>query len=277
MTWATRFKLLFGMIGVFVIIAAFTFIYTERESTAASESAVITATRLPVGTDYGGKIVEQHAEEGEAVAEGDALFTIDSLARQQDLEREAEAEEREAEAEEREAEATLDAPSAEPSADTSASSSGAEPEGDSDEEFSPLWTVSASTYGTIAEVPTAVGGYVPAGGIVAQVYEEDSLYVSADFVLTPRDFDRLQLGAPVEVRLPDRTTVTGSVEEIEVATEEGAARAFVRVDSEEITQSDPAGLTAPGTPVTATVDLRDDGPLAGLRDAATDFLEQIGL
>ncbi|MFW7414630.1 HlyD family efflux transporter periplasmic adaptor subunit [Demequina sp. SO4-18] len=281
MTWATRFKLFFGTLGVLVIIAALTFVYTERESSATSQSATITATELPIGTDYAGKIVEQHVEEGAHVAEGDVLFTIDSLARQQDLEREAEAEEREAKADAQEAEAAdvanASSPEAAAPATASSSSSDEESSDGGDEEFSPLWTVTASAYGTVAEVPTAVGGYVPAGGIVAQVYEEGSLYISADFVLTPRDFDRLQLGAPVEVRLPDRSIVVGSIEEIEVATEEGAARAFVRVDSDEITDSDPAGLTAPGTPVTATVDLRDDGPLAGLRDAATDFLEQIGL
>ncbi|MDN4480778.1 HlyD family efflux transporter periplasmic adaptor subunit [Demequina muriae] len=299
MTWGTRFKMLFGTMGVFILIAALTYVYTERESSATSATAVVSANTLPVGSDYGGKLVEQHVEEGAYVSEGDALFTIDSLGRQRDLEMEARAEAQDEAAESAE---TTDDSSPEPSASeassdaessdsaSSDSASGDSAPGDSapsrdadtesasdDEEFSPLWTVTASASGTVAEVPTGVGGYIPAGGIVAEVFEDDSLYVSADFLLTPRDFDRLQIGAPVEVRLPDRTTVTGTVDEIEVATEDGAARAFVRVASEDIAHSDPAGLTAPGTPVHATVELRDDGPLAGLRDTATDFLEKIGL
>lgn len=280
MTWGTRFKMLFGTMGVFILIAALTYVYTERESSATSATAVVSANTLPVGTDYGGKLVEQHVEEGAYVSEGDALFTIDSLGRQRDLELEARIE---AQDEAAEAAETTDDSSPEPSASEAASgaessdSASSDSASADDEEFSPLWTVTASASGTVADVPTGVGGYVPAGGIVAKVFEDDSLYVSADFLLTPRDFDRLQIGAPVEVRLPDRSTVTGTVDEIEVATEDGAARAFVRVASEDIAHSDPAGLMAPGTPVHATVELRDDGPLAGLRDSATDFLEKIGL
>ena len=41
---------------------------------------------------------------------------------------------------------------------------------------------------------------------------------------------------------------------------------------------DPANarLAVPGTPVSATLSLRDDGPLAGPTDAAFDFLRKIG-
>ncbi|WP_062131340.1 HlyD family efflux transporter periplasmic adaptor subunit [Demequina aestuarii] len=276
MTWATRFKMLFGTMGVLILIAALTYVYTERESSATSASAVVSANTLPVGTDYGGKLIEQHVEEGAYVSEGDVLFTIDSLGRQRDLEMEARADAQD-EAAESSVASSPEPSASEVSSDAESSDAASGASASDDEEFSPLWTVTASASGTVAAVPTGVGGYIPAGGIVAEVFEDDSLYVSADFLLTPRDFDRLQIGAPVEVRLPDRTTVTGTVDEIEVATEDGAARAFVRVASESIAHSDPAGLTAPGTPVNATVELRDDGPLAGLRDAATDFLEKIGL
>ncbi|MFN3865449.1 MAG: HlyD family efflux transporter periplasmic adaptor subunit [Demequina sp.] len=273
MTWATRFKLVFGVLGVLVIVAALTYVYTERESNATSASAAITAQTLPVGTDYGGKIVEQFVEEGDHVEAGDALFTIDSLQRQLDLEARAAAAALAASNE-------AAADGAEPPSSTSASSAvaldaqeGQRPE----EELSPLWTVTASASGTIADVPTGVGGYVPAGGVVAHLFEQGSLHVRADFLLTPRDFDRLQVGAPVELRLPDRSTIAGTVDRVEVATEEGAARAFVRVESPDMIDREPVGLTAPGTPVNVKVELRDDGPLAGLRDSAEDFLERIGL
>jgi hypothetical protein len=51
----------------------------------------------------------------------------------------------------------------------------------------------------------------------------------------------------------------------------------VRVDSPELTKGDLGDLTKPGTPVVATLQLQDDGPLAGVSDLAFDFLRQIGL
>lgn len=265
MTWATRFKLLFGMLGVLILVAALTYVYTERESNAMSATATISAQMLPVGTDYGGKIVEQLVKEGDHVEVGDALFTIDSLDRLRDLQSQ--------EAMETAATSSDAAPPAASTTDEPADDA----EADGEEPLSALWTVTASAAGTVAAVPTGVGGYVPSSGIVAEIVEDDSLYVQADFVLLPRDFDRLQVGAPVELRLPDRSTVIGEVDRVEVSTEGGTALAQVRVESPDMKGREPIGLTAPGTPVNATVELRDDGPLAGLRDAAESFLKRIGL
>jgi hypothetical protein len=44
-----------------------------------------------------------------------------------------------------------------------------------------------------------------------------------------------------------------------------------------LTTGDLGNLTKSGTPVVATLQLRDDGPLAGVSDMAFDFLRQIGL
>ena len=38
-----------------------------------------------------------------------------------------------------------------------------------------------------------------------------------------------------------------------------------------------SGLYRPGTPVVATLSLRDDGPLAGVSDSFRDFLRRMGL
>ncbi len=62
-----------------------------------------------------------------------------------------------------------------------------------------------------------------------------------------------------------------------MATEQGQALTEVRVDSESLKESNLATLTKPGTPVVATLQLRDDGPLSGVTDAVFDFLRQIGL
>jgi hypothetical protein len=67
------------------------------------------------------------------------------------------------------------------------------------------------------------------------------------------------------------------VSTIEVATENGQAATQVRVDSPELTKGNLGDLTKSGTPVVATIHLRDDGPLAGVSDLTFDFLQQIGL
>ena len=51
----------------------------------------------------------------------------------------------------------------------------------------------------------------------------------------------------------------------------------VDVESPELSASPSSGITSPGTPVDATLHLRDDGTLAGVTDAVRDFSRQIGL
>ena len=104
-----------------------------------------------------------------------------------------------------------------------------------------------------------------------------SQFVEAKYVLSPRDYERVQQGAPVSILLPNNHTVHGTVSTVEVATEQGQALTEVRVDSKSLKESDLATLTKPGTPVVATLQLRDDGPLSGVTDAAFNFLRQIGL
>jgi hypothetical protein len=84
-------------------------------------------------------------------------------------------------------------------------------------------------------------------------------------------------GARVDILLPNNQTVTGTVTTIRVATENAQALTEVRVDSDELAEESLANLTKTGTPVTATLQLRDDGPLAGINDRLFDFLRQIGL
>jgi hypothetical protein len=105
----------------------------------------------------------------------------------------------------------------------------------------------------------------------------DSQYVDAKFLLSPRDYERIEKGANVDIVLPNNQIITGTVTTVEVATDQGKALTEVRVDSPTLAQADLENVNQPGTPVTATVQLRDDGPLAGVSDKAFDFLRQIGL
>ena len=54
---------------------------------------------------------------------------------------------------------------------------------------------------------------------------------------------------------------------IKVDTAGGNAAAKIRIDSPELADAELSTLTRTGTPVVATVRLRDDGPLAGVTDA----------
>ncbi|WP_084101499.1 HlyD family efflux transporter periplasmic adaptor subunit [Demequina sp. NBRC 110051] len=272
MTWGNRIRLFLGLIVVFAIVAALTFVYTERESSAMSDTATFTAANLPMGTDYGGRVTEVMVEVGDTVAEGDPLLTLESKDREDELQQAADAAQtaadRAAETADGDEATADDAEEAEELADKAA---------EAEELVDDTWTVTASASGTIAQLPVGPGGYIPSGGTVATVYEEGTLGVKAELTLSPRDYDRLEDGAAVTIQLPDRSELEGTVDTVEATTQEGHARAVVSVASAALDAQEPTGLTAPGTPLVTTVDLRDDGPLAGLRDAAEDFLARMGL
>ncbi|HEY8590176.1 MAG TPA: HlyD family efflux transporter periplasmic adaptor subunit [Naasia sp.] len=243
MTWLSRIKLFLGSIAVFAIVTASTLLFTQRQSEVASASADITADSYAIGTDYGGTVVTQNVGVGDTVAAGQELFAIQSLSLLQDLRDQA------------------------ISFDTAAYY--VTPDG--------LMVFRATVAGTVSEVGTKLGDFVQAGTDLAVIDRTDALYVVGDYLLTPRDYERIEDGAEVDIMLPNRTILPGTVELIQVSTTDGQAQAQIKVTSDELVHGAANGLVSPGTPVTATLHLRDDGPLAGVRDAAFDFLQQIGL
>ena len=54
-------------------------------------------------------------------------------------------------------------------------------------------------------------------------------------------------------------------------------RAPLSVASSELVMGGAGGLIASGTPVTAILHLTEEGPLAGVKSAFRQFLEQIGV
>ncbi|MET3768340.1 multidrug resistance efflux pump [Marisediminicola sp. UYEF4] len=243
MTWKNRFKLFFGLIGVVVIVAALTVVFNQRQAQVTSTSASIEADRYPVGTDYGGTLIERFVDDGDAVTEGDTLFTVQSPSLQADL-----------------AEGLVQP-------DTVAYQ--VTPEG--------IVTLTATVDGTVSGITTERGSFVQAGQVLATIDEASSLYVAADYVLSSRDYARIEDGAQVEIALPNQALIRGVVSSIEVTTTEGEAETSVRIDSDELEDGAFNGLVSRGTPVTARLALRDDGPLAGVGDGLFDFLRKIGL
>lgn len=243
MTWSSRIKLFLGLVGVLVLVAGLTVVFNQRQTQATSVSASIEAEHYPVGIDYGGTLVSSNTEEDARVAAGDVLFTIESPSLQADLAK------------------GLVSPSTVAYSTT--------PDG--------VITVSAAVAGTVRDVSAQPGAFVQAGQVLATIDRAGSLFVSAQFRLTGRDYSRVGDGATVQLVLPNGLRVTGEVSSIDVETLEGAAETTVRVTSDALTDGAFNGLVSPGTPVTAHLELSGNGLLDGVADGVSDFLRKIGL
>ncbi|GAA3605969.1 HlyD family efflux transporter periplasmic adaptor subunit [Microlunatus ginsengisoli] len=244
MTWTNRFRLFGGIIGVLLIVAVLTLIFNQRQTKATSLTATIAADTYDVGAAYGGTVIKQYVKEGDVVAKGDKLFTINSVPLQQDLSNGLDLQ-------------SSDAYTVDKKAGT--------------------LTYKATVAGQVTDLKAKLGNSLGTGAPFATISVVDSQYVDAKFLLSPGDYARIEKGAPVDIVLPNNEIIAGTVSTIEVTTDQSKALTELRIDSPELTNSDLANVNHPGTPVTATVQMRDDGPLAGVSDMAFNFLRQIGL
>jgi multidrug resistance efflux pump len=244
MTWINRLKLFGGLLGVVALVAALTLIFNQRQTEATSLTATVAADQYQVGAAYGGTVTQQYVKEGDVVKKGQKLFTIQSVPLQQDL-----------------------------SNGLEISSSDAY---DVDTDKATL-TYKATVEGQVSDLKAKLGNSLGSGQDFARISVTDSQFVDAEYLLSPGDYGRVEQGAPVTVLLPNNQTLAGTVTTVEVATDSGQARTDVRVDSDQLKDVDLGNLAKPGTPVVATLQLRDDGPLAGVSDLTFDFLRQIGL
>ena len=243
MTWANRFRLASGLILVLVIVAAGTLLFTQRQNRALSTTAMLVAESYPVGSYYGGIVMQQYVDVGDEVRAGDPLFDVHSLQLRRDI------------ASGYVADATVLA--------------GVDEDGTS--------TVTATVDGTIASIGVPQGGFAAAGGVIASLDRAESLYVEAEFVLSARDYARIAEDAEAEVLLPSQETLIGAVAGIDVDTVDGQALSTIRIESTSLAEAPASGLFQPGTPVSVSIQLRDDGPFAGVSDALHDLLRKVGL
>jgi hypothetical protein len=189
-------------------------------------------------------MVDQLVEPGADVSEGDQLFTVSSFALQKDL------------------------------------ANGLEPVSTAAYEVEPetgLVTYLASADGTLEDFETRQGGYLPGGETIAVITQESTQFVEAQFRLQPVDYARIVVGGRADVELPNRDTLRGKVSAISVETAEGVALATVRVDVPELRSDQYAAFSKPGSPVTVTLTLHDDGLLAGPTDTLLQFLQRVGI
>lgn len=243
MTWSSRLKLVIGLVVVLAIVGACTVVFTQRQNSARSASATITAQEYSVGAVYAGTVVDQAVTVGDSVTTGQRLFTVRSPQLLRDLE------------------AGVIRPTDLDQVDTTAGT----------------YAVVSAVDGVVASVAAPVGDFVTSGAEIAQVDKTGSMGVTAQFTLTARDYGRIAKGSAVDIQLPNDTTVEGTVDAIEVETVDGRAASTITIASPNLVSEQIGGLYRPGTPVVATLALRDDGPFAGVADSFRDFLRRMGL
>ena len=241
MTWTNRIKLFLGLVAVLLTVAAATVIFNQRQSQVLSTTAQIEAEHYDVGTDYGGLVIERYVDEGDTVTAGQRLYAIESPMLLRDIEQ----------------------------GMVPADLTSVAPDG--------TLVVRASVDGTVASLGLDAGGYAGSGGVIATLDREGTVYVEAEFVLTPRDFGRVPVRATVDLRLPDGSVTGGTVTDFEVVTVDGDAHVTARIESPALAADTANGLVRPGTPLEATLHLTDDGPLAGAVDALGDLARKVGL
>ncbi|HEU0206594.1 MAG TPA: HlyD family efflux transporter periplasmic adaptor subunit [Pseudolysinimonas sp.] len=244
MTWATRIRLVIGLVAVLAVVLVFTLVLSVRQTEVTSASATVKALSYSVGSDFAGTVSELKVKEGDTVTKGEPLMTVQSAA-------------------------VVTASAAKGGIPTSPSykvSKGG------------MLTLNATEAGVVEKLGVQAGGFVSAGSALATIDRAQSLYVLAKFRLDPYDFSRIQKGARVDLVMPDQRQVTGTVSKIRVTTaDNGTASAEVEVLVPQLTLGSDNGLGSPGTPVQATLRLRDDGPLGGLRVMFAQLLQKLHL
>lgn len=226
MTWTNRFRLLGGLVVVLAVVAAATFQLNNARGRVESSTAQIAAESYVVGTPYAGLVVEQLAQVGDAVTEGQPLFLIDSANLQRDL------------------------------------SQGAVPPRtvQSDIDAQGYLTVRATGDGTVTALEGEVGTFVQESTALAEIQRAGSLHVSAEYVLTSQQYARLAEDAGATIVLPDGAQLAGAVSEVSVEDQDGQALVVVSVQSDELLAAEPEDrLVAAGTPVVTRLHLENDG------------------
>lgn len=238
MTWGNRFRLVVGLLGVLLVAALGTYRLNEARGVAQSSSAQIAAESYTVGAPYAGLVVDQLVEPGQAIAEGDALFVIESATLEHDI-----------------AVGLLPAEALATDLDDHG-----------------RFVVRATGPGTVTALEAGEGTFVQASSELATVQRAGSLFVEAQVELGTPEYARLAREAPVAIVLPDERELEGRVESMSVTTSGGRAQVILRVGSPDLADDADNPLVAAGTPVTARVQLSNDGVVTRAVDAVERYV-----
>lgn len=233
MTWRNRIRLGLGLVGVLALAAVLTMIVNRNNGIVESRSASLVAEDYPVGTDYAGTVTQQYVHTGDIVKAGQPLFEVQSATLERDI------------------------------AQNLVTAGNLTYEVKNDNTI----VLAATNDGVVSSVAYTNGAFVPANTTIATIQQAGSMYVSADFVLSAKDYARIPAQAQVDLVLPNNEKVTAQVSQIQVQTEDGQARTIIRAYSPDL--ADGTGLFAVGTPVQATLHLDNSGVVTDVTNSIT--------
>ncbi len=240
MNFLTRLKYLVGILLVVGAVAALALSMNHRISTVHDVSATVRTDDYTVGTPYAGTVVARKVDVGDQVGKGDPLFVVRSTELAREIEKDA-----------------------------------IEPEKSPyDIRGGSKVVIRATSAGKVSEVQPIEGAYVAANSTLAQVQEQGTSYVQADFRLTPKQYALMRGADDVTVRLPDERSVRAEIDRIGVRTDGASAATRLRVVSPDLNNR---GLFASGTPVDVDVTLRRDGLGESLRSLLAGLLTPGGV
>ena len=101
------------------------------------------------------------------------------------------------------------------------------------------------------------------------------LYVQAEYTLTPNEYARVADNATATVELPNHRTITAHVYKVKVETVAGQAQAVMTLTGSALKDGAQNGLVSAGTPVTAELQLRNDGVVTRTADSVKTYIEGI--
>lgn len=217
--------LLTFVVGIVLLLGAagFGLIHAyERAHALQATSAIIESDTAVVGTAFSGVIEDVSVRTGEEVRAGDELFRLQS-------------------------------PTLEQARETVAFNEEGVGYTVTDDD---TLIFEATADGTVGSLPYGVGSFVPANSEITTITLDDGLRVRASVPMTAGGYARLSTQTPVQVTLPGGDTVEAEVYELAFEETDTGTTAVIRsrVDDD----VDGTGL-ANGAPVTATLQLEDDG------------------
>lgn len=180
----TRIKFFIGIIVVCVLVGLLVIYLANSMSVAHSSKAVLAADASSIGTDYAGLVVKQNVEEGDKVQKGQTLFEIRSAQLSSDLANK------------------VVLPGSLPFS--------LNPDNND-------ILLKASDDGVMQKINYRQGSFAPVGAIVATENTVGSLYVVANFKLSPPDYARISKDSKLDIAFPDNTTMQASVFSITLA------------------------------------------------------------
>jgi multidrug efflux pump subunit AcrA (membrane-fusion protein) len=220
MSFWKRLRFFFGIVFVILLVGALVLYLNSIMSVVHAYRAKLAADAINVGTDYPGLVVKQNINPGDKVNKGDVLFDIKSPQLSDSISK--------GEVSSRSLPFKIDSST-----------------GDI--------LVTASDDGVIEKVNSQTGSYVPQGAVLATIDTVGSLYVVANYHLTPPDYARVERGGMVDLTFPDNSQQQAKIFAISITNDGDQVSTVVKARLQHANLSD--YQFSVGTPVQATLHL----------------------